>query len=45
MFRNPLTIGIDIGHHSIKAVVLRQKKSELELVDFAEVELPRPSIQ
>ncbi|AJR07269.1 pilus assembly protein PilM [Photobacterium gaetbulicola] len=42
MFRNPLTIGIDIGHHSIKAVALRQKKSELELVAFAEVELPTP---
>ncbi|MGF1699924.1 type IV pilus assembly protein PilM [Photobacterium makurazakiensis] len=37
MFRNPLTIGIDIGHHSVKAVVLRQKKTELELVAFAEV--------
>ncbi|WEM42487.1 type IV pilus assembly protein PilM [Photobacterium sp. DA100] len=42
MFRNPLTIGIDIGHHSIKAVVLRQKKPELELVAFAEVEWPTP---
>ncbi|MDV5171237.1 type IV pilus assembly protein PilM [Photobacterium rosenbergii] len=42
MFRNPLTIGIDIGHHSIKAVVLRQKKPELELVAFSEVELPAP---
>ncbi|MBC7003463.1 type IV pilus assembly protein PilM [Photobacterium sp. BZF1] len=42
MFRNPLTIGIDIGHHSIKAVVLRQKKTELELVAFAEVGLPAP---
>lgn len=42
MFRNPLIIGVDIGHHSIKAVVLRQKKSELELVAFAEVVLPAP---
>ena len=42
MFRNPLSIGIDIGHHSIKAVVLRQKKPELELVAFAEVGLPAP---
>ncbi|MCQ1056792.1 type IV pilus biogenesis protein PilM [Photobacterium sp. DNB23_23_1] len=42
MFRNPLTIGVDIGHHSIKAVVLRQKKSGLELVAFAEVVLPAP---
>ena len=44
MFRNPLTIGIDIGHHSIKAVVLRQKKPELELVAFAEEVLPAPVI-
>ncbi|PSW11881.1 pilus assembly protein PilM [Photobacterium rosenbergii] len=42
MFRNPLTIGIDIGHHSIKAVVLRQKKTELELVAFSEVGLRAP---
>ncbi|MGF1685328.1 type IV pilus assembly protein PilM [Photobacterium japonica] len=40
MFRNPLTIGIDIGHHSVKAVVLRQKKARLELAAFAEVVLP-----
>ncbi|GAL05850.1 type IV pilus biogenesis protein PilM [Photobacterium aphoticum] len=40
MFRNPLTIGIDIGHHSVKAVVLRQKKAQLELAAFAEVVLP-----
>lgn len=40
MFRNPLTIGIDIGHHSIKAVVLRQKKTSLELAAFAEEVLP-----
>ncbi|MGF1724565.1 type IV pilus biogenesis protein PilM [Photobacterium nomapromontoriensis] len=40
MFRNPLIIGIDIGHYSIKAVVLRQKKSSLELAAFTEVVLP-----
>ncbi|KLV07493.1 pilus assembly protein PilM [Photobacterium aquae] len=39
MFLNPLIIGIDIGHHSIKAVALRQKKSKLELAAFAEVVL------
>ncbi|MEJ2764539.1 type IV pilus assembly protein PilM [Photobacterium sp. MCCC 1A19761] len=44
MFQNPLTVGIDIGHHSIKAVVLSQKKSQLALVAFAEVVPTTPII-
>lgn len=44
MFQSPLTVGIDIGHHSIKAVVLSQKKSQLALSAFAEVVPPAPII-
>ena len=40
MFRNPPIIGIDIGHHSVKAVVLNPKKGQLELSAFAEIVLP-----
>lgn len=40
MFRNPPIIGIDIGHHSVKAVVLNPKKEQLELSAFAEITLP-----
>lgn len=40
MFRNPPIIGIDIGHHSVKAVVLNPKKEQLELAAFAEIVLP-----
>ncbi|MCW8329638.1 type IV pilus assembly protein PilM [Photobacterium sp. SDRW27] len=40
MFRNPRIIGIDIGHHSVKAVVLSQNKEQLELTAFAEIVLP-----
>ncbi|ELR63941.1 Type IV pilus biogenesis protein PilM [Photobacterium marinum] len=40
MLRHPLNIGIDIGHHSVKAVVLSQKKERLELVAFTEAVLP-----
>lgn len=44
MFRNPLSIGIDIGNHSVKAVALSQKKEQLELVAYAEVVLTSPVI-
>ncbi|CEO37922.1 type IV pilus biogenesis protein PilM [Photobacterium kishitanii] len=44
MFRNPLSVGVDIGNHSIKAVVLQQKKEQFELVAFAEVELTKTVI-
>lgn len=37
MFRNPLSVGIDIGNHSVKAVVLNQKKDQLKLSGFAEI--------
>jgi len=37
MFGNPLSVGIDIGNHSVKAVVLNQKKEQLELSAFAEI--------
>lgn len=37
MFRNPLSVGIDIGNHSVKAVVLKQKKEQLELSAFTEI--------
>ncbi|WP_064606134.1 type IV pilus biogenesis protein PilM [Photobacterium sp. J15] len=40
MFRNPPIIGIDIGHHSVKAVVLCQKKERIELFAFTEAVLP-----
>ncbi|WP_299016871.1 type IV pilus biogenesis protein PilM [uncultured Photobacterium sp.] len=40
MFWNPSIIGIDIGHHSVKAVVLNQKKERLELFAFTEAVLP-----
>lgn len=44
MFRNPLSVGVDIGHHSVKAVVLQQKKEQFELTAFAEVELTKTII-
>ncbi len=44
MFRNPLSVGVDIGNHSIKAVVLQQKKEQFELVAFTEVELTKTVI-
>ncbi|PSV45754.1 type IV pilus biogenesis protein PilM [Photobacterium indicum] len=44
MFRNPLSIGIDIGNHSVKAVALSQKKERLELAAYAEVVLTSPVI-
>jgi type IV pilus assembly protein PilM len=44
MFRNPLSIGIDIGNHSVKAVALSQKKEHLELAAYAEVVLTSPVI-
>lgn len=40
MFQNPPIIGIDIGHHSVKAVVLTASKGSLELSAFAEVVPP-----
>ena len=40
MFRNPPIIGLDIGHHNIKAVVLTPVKEQLRLSAFAEIELP-----
>ncbi|MGF1784302.1 type IV pilus assembly protein PilM [Photobacterium swingsii] len=40
MFHNPFSVGIDIGHHSVKAVALAQKKESVELAAFAEVVLP-----
>ncbi|MGF1691560.1 type IV pilus biogenesis protein PilM [Photobacterium kagoshimensis] len=40
MFHNPFSVGIDIGHHSVKAVALAQKKEAVELAAFAEVVLP-----
>ena len=44
MFRNPLSVGVDIGNHSIKAVVLQQKKEQFELAAFVEVELTKTVI-
>ncbi|HIF9059076.1 TPA: type IV pilus biogenesis protein PilM [Photobacterium damselae] len=44
MFRNPLSVGIDIGSHSIKAVVVQQKKEQLELAAFAEIVLSTPAV-
>nr|WP_235860997.1 pilus assembly protein PilM [Photobacterium phosphoreum] len=44
MFRNPLSVGVDIGNHSIKAVVLQQKKELFELAAFVEVELNKTMI-
>ncbi|SMY37179.1 type IV pilus biogenesis protein PilM [Photobacterium andalusiense] len=44
MFRNPLSVGVDIGNHSIKAVVLQQKKEQFELAAFVEVELTKSVI-
>ncbi len=44
MFRNPLSVGIDIGSHSVKAVVVQQKKEQLELAAFAEIVLPTPAV-
>lgn len=43
MFRNPLSVGIDIGSHSVKAVVVQQKE-QLELAAFAEIVLPTPAV-
>ncbi|OAN17057.1 pilus assembly protein PilM [Photobacterium jeanii] len=40
MFQSPFSVGIDIGHHSVKAVALAQKKEGLELAAFSEVALP-----
>ncbi|OZS43656.1 type IV pilus biogenesis protein PilM [Photobacterium sanguinicancri] len=40
MFHNPFSVGIDIGHHSVKAVALAQKKEGVELAAFTEVVLP-----
>lgn len=36
----PTITGLDIGHHSIKAVSVRLKKGQLELIDNHEVLLP-----
>ena len=44
MFRNPLSVGVDIGSHSIKAVALQQKKDQFELAAYAEVELTKSVI-
>ncbi|UIP28173.1 type IV pilus biogenesis protein PilM [Photobacterium sp. TLY01] len=39
MLHKPVWTGIDIGHHSVKAVVLKQNKGRLALLDYAEVAL------
>ena len=44
MFRNPLSVEVDIGSHSIKAVALQQKKDQFELAAYAEVELTKSVI-
>ncbi|WP_297475259.1 type IV pilus assembly protein PilM [uncultured Photobacterium sp.] len=44
MFRNPLSVGVDIGNHSIKAVALQQKKEQFELAAFIEIELTKTVI-
>ncbi len=43
MFRNPLSVGIDIGSHSVKAVVVQQKKEQLELAAFCRNRTTDPS--
>lgn len=37
MLHKPVWTGIDIGHHSVKAVVLKQNKGRLALLHYAEV--------
>lgn len=37
----PTITGLDIGHHSIKAASVRLKRSQLELVGYHEIPLPR----
>ncbi|MBV7262130.1 pilus assembly protein PilM [Photobacterium sp. WH24] len=39
MLHKPVWTGIDIGHHSVKAVVLKQNKGRLALLHYAEVVL------
>ncbi|NAW66271.1 type IV pilus biogenesis protein PilM [Photobacterium halotolerans] len=39
MLHKPVWTGIDIGHHSVKAVVLKQNKGRLALLHYAEVAL------